>query len=133
MFEAFNPDPRVARAKLGRFLRSHLPKFEISSEEGVGICRDELLFQIDRLLRNKTTQSEFRDFFMPLESLLTIQHNIAVNFFGDLYNACDCFDAEWNFLPNDYLLEEAVRVRQTISTEQKEGEQVGAGDAEEAV
>lgn len=110
IFDAYSPDVGTDRRKLELFLRKSLPGFEIESDEGVFACRRELKHQIEHLGRNECHQEEFCEFFKRLENELVINLNIPIDFFGELYNACDCLDENWNFLPSEYLEEESMRV-----------------------
>jgi hypothetical protein len=115
IFDAYSPDIRIGRRKLEIFLRKSLPGFEVESDEGVIACRRELKHQIERLSRNECSQEEFCEFFNRLENELVINHDVPVDFFGDLFNACDCFDENWRFLPSKYLEEESMRVLDRIT------------------
>lgn len=115
IFEALCNDPRKARGKLEEYLRSAFPDFQVTSDLGIEECKRELVFQIQRLLSKRCSQEEFRSFFLAIESDLMMDCD---DFWGDLYNGCDCFDEKWNFLDNDYLLEEAQRVLDNLLAEQ---------------
>lgn len=115
IFDAYSSNVGIGRRNLELFLRKSLPSFEVESDEGVIACRSELKHQIERLSRNDCSQEEFCEFFKRLENELVINHDVPVDFFGDLYNACDCFDENWQFLPSKYLEEEAMRVLARIT------------------
>ena len=125
IFDAYSPDLSVARKKLELYLRKLLPDFKIESEEGVIACRGELKHQIERLHRNECSQEEFCDFFRQLEIELAINHYFLVDFFGDLYNACDCFDENWKFAPSKYLEDESMRVLTAITQAEQRGRAKG--------
>ena len=115
IFEALTNDPNKAVSKLEEYLRSSFSDFQVTSDLGVEECKRELILQIQRLLSKRCSQEDFRWFFLAMESEL-MDYDY---FWGDLYNACDCFDENWNFLENDYLLEEAERVLDDLLTEQR--------------
>ena len=115
LFEVYSNDVGLARTKLAVYLRTELPSFQVDSLVGEMACRSELKLQIERLLNKLITQEVFREFFLNIENQLIFQEtDFDLKFFGDLYNACDSFDQNWNFTPNDYLLEEAARVHKVI-------------------
>lgn len=115
IFEALTDDTKRARGKLEEYLRSNFPDFQVTSDLGVEECKRELILQIQMLLSNRSSQEKFRSFFLAMESDLMMDCD---DFWGDLYNGCDCFDDKWNFLENDYLLEEAQRVLDNLIAEQ---------------
>jgi len=116
IFEALTNNPKKSRAKLEEYLRSSFPDFEPTSDLGVKECKRELILQIQRLLGERCSQEEFRSFFLAMESDLMMGCD---DFWGDLYNGCDCFDNNWNFSANSYLLEEAQRVLDNLLAEQE--------------
>ena len=115
VFDAYSRDIFTSRRNLEEYLRKCLPIFEIQSDEGINVCRRELKHQLERLKQNECSQEEFCDFFNRLESELVLTHNLSIDFFGDLYNACDCFDSNWKFLPSQYLEDESTRVLELIN------------------
>jgi len=117
IFEALTNDVKKARGKLEEYLRAEHADFVFTSEQGIVACESELIFQIRKLLNKESSQEEFRFFFISMESQL-LGFEIS---WGDLWNACDCFDENWNFLESDYLLEEAGRVLDNLVAEQASG------------
>lgn len=117
IFEALTNNSKRARGKLEEYLRSKFPDFKISSHLGIEESKRELILQIQRLLGKECSQEQFRSFFLAMESDLIMN---VEDFWGDLYNGCDCFDEKWNFLENDYLLEEAQRVLNNLLAEQSD-------------
>lgn len=85
------------------------PDQEVTSE----VVEAELAMQIGRMLLGQISQKQFCHFRDVLETRAD-RHGFDY-YEGDIYNGCDIFDENWNFLPNDYLLEEAERVCSKIS------------------
>ena len=126
LFEAHADDLRLARAKTLEFIDLSFPGFQLTTTEGLQLCRRELRKQIGLLLDRQITPPMFCGFFNSMESMLVVDSDLPpyeVAFLGDLYNACDWCEDDWTLENSHYLAEEAAR----IASESDKAEQADAG------